>query len=64
MTVVYVFLFGVLSFIKYADYMLFKSPLPGLSQFLTNERPLKMMKNAFCFTLKSLFAPKIFKSLY
>ena len=32
-----------------------KSALSGLRQFLANERPLKMMKNAFYFTLKALF---------
>ena len=34
-----------------------------LKQFLATEYPLKMMKNAFYFTLKSLFVLKIFKFL-
>ena len=34
-----------------------------LKQFLATESPLKMMKNAFYFTLKSLFVLKIFKFL-
>ena len=33
----------------------FKGAFSGLSQFLANESPLKMMKNAFYFTLKLLF---------
>ena len=37
--------------------------LSGLRQFLANESPLKMMKNAFYFTLKVLFVLKIFKVL-
>ena len=37
--------------------------LLGLKQFLTAESPLKMMKNAFYFTLKTLFILKIFKFL-
>ena len=40
-----------------------KKALLGLRQFLANERPLKMMKNAFYFTLKALFFLKIFKFL-
>ena len=32
-----------------------KGPMPCLRQFLTNENPLKMMKNAFYFMLKALF---------
>ena len=32
-----------------------KGPIPCLRQFLTNENPLKMMKNAFYFMLKALF---------
>ena len=38
-----------------------KSALAGMRQFLANESPVKMMKNAFEFTLKALFVPKIFK---
>ena len=39
-----------------------KSALSGLTQFLTTENPLKIMKNAFYFTLRALFFPKIFKN--
>ena len=42
---------------------IFKGTLSDLRQFLTNEIPLKMMKNAFYFTLKALFILKIFKIL-
>ena len=35
----------------------------GLRQFLATECPLKMMKNTFYFTVKALFALKIFKFL-
>ena len=38
-----------------------KSALSGLKQFLATESPLKMMKNAFQFTLKALFVLKILK---
>ena len=34
-----------------------------LRQFLATERPLKIMKNAFYFTLKALLVLKIFKIL-
>ena len=40
-----------------------KGALSGLRQFLATECPLKMMKNAFCFTLKALFVLKIYKFL-
>ena len=40
-----------------------KGALSDLRQFLANEIPLKMMKNAFYFTLKALFLPKIFEFL-
>ena len=40
-----------------------KGALLGLRQFLTIESPLKMVKNVFYFTLKALFALKIFKFL-
>ena len=36
----------------------------GLEQFLATESPLKMIKNAFYFTLKPLFVLKIFTFLY
>ena len=40
---------------------LFKGELSGLTQFLATESPLKLMRNAFYFTSKSLFILKIFK---
>ena len=40
-----------------------KGALSGLRQFLVIEGPLKMMKNAFHFTSKTLFVLKIFKIL-
>ena len=40
-----------------------KGPLSGLRIFLTPENPLKMMKNAFYFTLKFIFVLKIFTFL-
>ena len=41
----------------------FKDALLGLRQFLTTERPLKMMKNTFHFMLKALFVLQIFTFL-
>ena len=41
----------------------FRGALSGLEQSLAIEAFLKMMKNAFYFTLKTLFALKIFKFL-
>ena len=41
----------------------FKGVLSGLRQFWGTETPLKMMKNAFYFTLKTLFVLNIFKFL-
>ena len=41
----------------------FKGALSALRQFLVNESPLKMIKNAFYFSLKTLFVRKIFKFL-
>ena len=46
------------SFSKYI-----KGALLGLIQVLITENPLKMMKNAFYFSLKALFVFKIFKFL-
>ena len=46
---------------KEADWV--KGTLSGLRQLLATESPLKMMKSAFYFTLKSLFVLKIFKFL-
>ena len=40
-----------------------KGAVSGLWQFLTDESPLKMMKNAFYFTSKALLVLKIFKIL-
>ena len=40
-----------------------KGALSGLRQFLATESPLKIMKNAFYFTLEALFVLKIFKFL-
>ena len=40
-----------------------KGALSGLRQFLATESPLKMMKNAFCFTSKALFFLKRLKFL-
>ena len=40
-----------------------KGTLSGLRQFLATGSPLKMMKNAFYFTLKALSNLKIFKLL-
>ena len=40
-----------------------KVALSSLKQFLATERPLKMMKNAFYFTLKALLVLKIFEFL-
>ena len=40
-----------------------KGALSGRSQFLASESPLKMIKNAFYFTLKALFVLKIFRFL-
>ena len=39
---------------------IFKNALSGFRQFLATESPLKMMENAFYFTLKALFVLKIF----
>ena len=39
---------------------MFEGPLLGMRQFLVCESPLKMMKNAFYFTLKALFVLEIF----
>ena len=40
-----------------------KGALSGLKQFLAIQNTLKMLKNAFYFTLKALFVLKIFKLL-
>ena len=41
----------------------FKGALSDLRKFLAIESPLKMMKNAFYFTLKALFLLKLFTFL-
>ena len=41
----------------------FADALSYLRKFLATESPLKVMKNAFYFSLKALFALKIFKFL-
>ena len=41
----------------------FKGALSDLRQFLATESPLKMMENAFYFTLNTFFLLKIFKFL-
>ena len=50
---------------KFYNYFVTKSSLKGglygLRKFFITESPLKMMKNAFYFTLKALFVLKIFK---
>ena len=40
-----------------------KGAFSGLRQFLVNESPLKMMKNAFYFISKAFFVLKTFKFL-
>ena len=45
------------------DGCVLKGALSGLRQFSAIESPLKIMKNAFYFTSKALFALKIFKFL-
>ena len=65
----YVMYFLFIGFINRPMYCLrkekksFKGAFSGLRQFLEIESPLKMMKNAFYFTLKALLALKIFKLL-
>ena len=41
-----------------------KVALSGMEQILATQSSLKMMKNAFCFILKALFVPKIFKFMF
>ena len=41
-----------------------RGALLGLKPFLETESPLKMMKNAFYFTLEALLVLKLFKSLF
>ena len=44
-------------------FILVKGALSGIRQFLTTKSPIKMMKNAFCFTLKALLFSKSFEFL-
>ena len=47
----------------FADSNSFQGALSGLRQFLATESPLKMMKNAFYFTSKTISILKIFQFL-
>ena len=49
--------------IKSYQAVIIKDALSELRQYLENESPLKMIKNAFNFNLKTLFVLKIFKFL-
>ena len=40
------------------NYLPFKDALSGLRQILATENPLRMIKNAFYFTLKALFVTR------
>ena len=44
--------------------ILFQGAHSGLRQFLATKTPLKMMKNAFYFTLKAPLVLKMFKFLF
>ena len=46
---------------KHTAYHIIKGTLKILREILISESPLKMMKNAFYFTLKALFILKMFK---
>ena len=48
---------------KIAALLHFKVALSGLRQFLATKNPLKMMTNAFYFTVKALLVLKILKFL-
>ena len=48
---------------KFGQLIEFEGAVSGRRQFLATESPLKTIKNAFYFTLKALFALKIFKFL-
>ena len=54
-------LFKTTAFNFFVALMFKKGALSDLRIFLATERPLKMMKNGFYFTLKALFILKIFK---
>ena len=49
--------------IRWLKYFFLKGAPSGLRQFLATQSPLKIMKNAFYFTLKALFVLEIFKLL-
>ena len=51
-----------ISFSLTFDLLLMKMEFSDLIQFLATESPLKMMENAFNFTLNALDVLKIFKS--
>ena len=53
---------GVSPFLE-AFLLLTKGALSGLREYLTNGNPLKIIKNAFDFTLKALSVLKLFKFL-
>ena len=44
--------------LPYLNYLPFKDALSGLRQFLATENSLRMIKNAFYFTLKALFVTR------
>ena len=46
-----------------SEMVVIKGTFSDLRQFLANEGPLKVMKNAFYFASKALFVLKIFKFL-
>ena len=46
--------------LKYNVRFIFKGAVSGLRYLFATESPLKLMKNAFCFTSKGLFVLKIF----
>ena len=50
--------------IKFNILICIKVVFSGLRYFLATESPLKIMRNAFYFTLKALFVLKIFKFLF
>ena len=41
-----------------------KGALSSLRQFLATKSPIKMMKNAFCFTVKIIFDLEIFRLFF
>ena len=53
--------FVAISYVTFLMHFSIKDRLACLRQFLATESPLKLMKNAFNFTLKAIFVLKIFK---